>query len=75
MATDQIRDHEFRSMGVGVRSGQSPLSVMVHHAVDAHVRGLPKKSEWLRSAIMEKLEREGYQLRGDSLVHSQSDAP
>lgn len=58
----------FKGRGLGTRHKQPPLSVLVHWRVDQYVRAKPSKSDWLRSAIFEKIEREGWQLQDDELV-------
>jgi hypothetical protein len=49
----------FTSKGVGIKAGQKPISVMLPEEIDTIVRSLPNRSEWIRSAIAEKLERDG----------------
>lgn len=49
---------QFKSRGVGTRSGQTPISVLLPVEIDSLVRSLPNRSEWLREAIAEKLEKE-----------------
>jgi len=53
-------DHltRFESAGVGTKSKQAPISVMLPIEIDAIVRSLPNRSEWVRAAIAEKLARE-----------------
>ena len=53
-------DHltRFEGAGVGTKSKQAPISVMLPADMDAIVRALPNRSEWMRAAIAEKLERE-----------------
>lgn len=48
----------FKSKGVGVKSKQKPVSVMLPEKLDAIVRSLPNRSEFLREAITEKAIRE-----------------
>jgi hypothetical protein len=49
---------QFKSRGVGTRSGQTPISVLLPIEIDSLVRSLPNRSQWLREAIAEKLEKE-----------------
>lgn len=49
---------KFESSGVGVLWKQRPVCVMLPPDLDAYVRSLPNRSEWLRQAIKEKMERE-----------------
>ncbi len=58
----------FKGRGLGTRHKQAPLSVLVHHEMDQYVRAKPSKSDWLREAISEKIEREGWILENDHLV-------
>lgn len=41
---------------------ERPLSVRLPSDVDAKVRSLPNRTEWLRDAILEKLQREAEQV-------------
>jgi hypothetical protein len=49
----------FKSNGVGTKSGQKPISVLLPATIDARVRSLSNRSAWLREAIAEKVTREG----------------
>jgi hypothetical protein len=49
----------FKSNGVGTKSGQKPISVLLPAEIDGRVRSLSNRSAWLREAIAEKLTREG----------------
>lgn len=42
-----------------VPMAERPLSVRLPLDLDAKVRALPNRTEWLRDAILEKLQREG----------------
>jgi hypothetical protein len=44
----------FKSNGVGTKSGQKPISVLLPATIDARVRSLSNRSAWLREAIAEK---------------------
>lgn len=44
--------------GLGTKHGQKPISVMLPPDLDEWVRSLDNRSEWVRQAIIEKLERE-----------------
>lgn len=44
---------------------EKPLSVRVNAEVDAWVRSLPNRTEWLREAIEAKYEREKQQKEAD----------
>lgn len=48
----------FKSLGVGTTNKQKPVSVMLPKEVDVIVRALPNRSEFIRQAIIEKLERD-----------------
>lgn len=48
----------FESNGVGTKLKQKPVSVMLPAKVDAVVRAMPNRSQFIREAIIEKLERE-----------------
>jgi hypothetical protein len=53
-------DHltRFRGEGIGTKSGQKPISVMLPLGIDEVVRALPNRSEWLRRVITEAAHRE-----------------
>jgi len=48
----------FKSQGVGVKHESKPICVMLPPELDEYVRSLPNRSEWLRAAITEKMERD-----------------
>ncbi len=48
----------FKQRGVGSAKRQPPVSVLLSAEIDQIVRNLPNRSEFLREAIREKLERE-----------------
>ena len=50
---------QFKGKGLGVKHKQKPVSVMLPHEIDAVVRSLPNRSEYIRQAIAEKLEKDG----------------
>lgn len=49
----------FTPKGIGTKSGQKPISVLLPVDIDTQVRELSNRSAWLREAITEKLTREG----------------
>ena len=53
-------DHKtrFKGKGVGTKYKQKPVSVMLPEEIDTIVRAMPNRSEFIRQAIIEKLERE-----------------
>ena len=48
----------FKGKGIGVKHKQRPVSVMLPEDIDTIVRAMPNRSEFIRQAIIEKLERE-----------------
>ena len=48
----------FKQRGVGSGKKQPPISVLLSAEIDQIVRSLPNRSEFLREAVREKLERE-----------------
>jgi hypothetical protein len=48
----------FAPKGIGTKSGQKPISVLLPVDIDTQVRELSNRSTWLREAITEKLTRE-----------------
>lgn len=52
---------QFKPKGVGVKHKHKPVSVMLPPETDAYVRALPNRSEWLRQAVEEKIERDKQQ--------------
>lgn len=51
----------FKSLGVGVKHDHKPISVMLPPETDAYVRALANRSQWLRQAVEEKMERDKQQ--------------
>ena len=49
----------FKGKGLGTSYKQPPVSVKLPPEIDSIVRSLPNRSEFLRQAIAEKLERDG----------------
>jgi hypothetical protein len=47
----------FQQQG-NVPMAKQPITVRLPEDIDAIVRSLPNRTEWLREAIMEKLDRE-----------------
>jgi metal-responsive CopG/Arc/MetJ family transcriptional regulator len=52
-------DTQFKGKGLGVKHKQKPVSVMLPQEIDVVVRSLPNRSEYIRQAIAEKLEKDG----------------
>ena len=52
----------FKSKGIGVSHSHKPVSVMLPPDIDAYVHALPNRSEWLRQAIREKIQRDKQQM-------------
>ena len=53
-------DHKtrFKGKGVGIKKKKKPVSVMLPEDLDEIVRAMPNRSEFIRQAIIEKLERD-----------------
>lgn len=51
---------QFKGKGVGITHKQKPVSVMLPFEIDAVVRSLPNRSDYIRKAIAEKLEKDGF---------------
>ena len=45
----------FKSEGLGTKKGQGPVSVKLAPEIDAIVRSLPNRSEFIRKAIYNQL--------------------
>lgn len=75
--TKQRADHltRFEGKGVGTKSGQKPISVMLPIEADAIVRSMSNRSEWVRQAILEKLQREGKLLNSETEPEPTPDRP
>jgi hypothetical protein len=48
----------FQGKGIGTKHKQKPVSVMLPEEIDMVIRAMPNRSEFIRQAIIEKLERE-----------------
>lgn len=49
----------FKPKGVGTKYKQNPVSVLLPGDIDPIVKAMPNRSEFIRQAVLEKLEREG----------------
>ena len=49
---------KYLSKGLGTATDTRPISVKLPPDIDKAVRSIPNRSDWLREAIKEKLERE-----------------
>ena len=49
----------FTGKGLGTNRTQKPVAAILPPQVDEIVRSIPDRSEFIRQAIIEKLEREG----------------
>ncbi len=54
------KEHLFKGKGLGVTHSQPPVCVKLPPEIDALVRAMPNRSEFIRSAISEKLKKEGF---------------
>lgn len=50
-----IKEH---GKGIGTKHGQKPVCVMLPQDIDKVVKAMPNRSEFIRTAIQEKLERQ-----------------
>jgi|GEM_PF-1952363 len=53
------KKHLFKGKGMGTSHKQSPVSVKLPPELDAVIRSLPNRSEYIREAIAEKLAKDG----------------
>lgn len=51
--------HRFKGKGLNTTNKQGPVSVKLPPELDAVIKALPNRSEFLREAIAEKAIREG----------------
>lgn len=56
---EKIAQSWFKSRGVGVKNKTKPVSVLLPAELDSIIRSMENRSEFIREAIAEKLEREG----------------
>lgn len=59
MVTEKQKTTMFKGQGLGIGHSRSPVCVQLPPDLDALVRSLPNRSEFMRQAIVEKLRREG----------------
>ena len=52
-------DTKFKGKGLGTKGRQQPVGAVLPPKYDVIVRSIPNRSEWIRKAIIEKLERDG----------------
>ncbi|TAG91235.1 MAG: hypothetical protein EAZ09_18975 [Oscillatoriales cyanobacterium] len=50
---------QFKNTGLNITHKQKPISVMLEPEIDAIVRSMSNRSDWLRKAIREQLKRDG----------------
>ncbi len=48
----------FKGRGIGTKNKQKPVSVMLPQEIDEIVKAMPNRSEFIRQAVIEKLERD-----------------
>ncbi len=53
-------DHKtrFKTRGIGTKNKQKPVSVLLPQEIDEIVKAMPNRSEFIRQAVREKLERD-----------------
>jgi hypothetical protein len=54
-----LDSHKFKGRGLGTSDKQPPVSVKLPPEIDAVVRLLPNRSDYLRQAIIDKLQKDG----------------
>ena len=59
MSKKKSGSYRFQGKGLGTSDKQPPVCVKLPPEIDAIVRSLPNRSEFLREAIAEKLKRDG----------------
>lgn len=54
-----MTEHQFQSLGAGIKHGQLAISVKFPKLIDDKLRGLPEKSKTVRRWVIEKMLEEG----------------
>jgi hypothetical protein len=55
----QLEPYAFKGHGIGVQHKTPPICAKLPPELDQLVRPMPNRSEFIREAILEKLQREG----------------
>lgn len=62
----ELREHTRKLIanqpGLGIAHGIKPISTKYPPQVDRFLRGLPSRSQWIRDAVQQRIEREGIDL-------------
>jgi len=60
------KDHKFKDTGLGTKSVTSPICAKFPPDIDAIIRALPNRSEFVRGAVMDALRKSGLLERNDN---------
>jgi hypothetical protein len=61
-----MADHKFKDTGLGTKSDTRPICAKFSPDIDAIIRALPNRSEFVRSAVMDALKKSGLLERNDN---------
>jgi len=59
MQVELAEDNKFKDTGLGTKSDTSPICAKFPPDVDVIIRGLPNRSEFVRSAVVAALKKYG----------------
>lgn len=62
-------DAWFEGEGKGLKNKLQPMPVRFPEEIDAILRAMPKRQDFIRAAVLEKMQREG--LLGDAIAPKQ----
>ena len=57
--TKHLKKHYIKGKGLGTKDKTPPVSVKLPPEIDAVIRSIPNRSDWIREAIKDKMEKEG----------------
>jgi hypothetical protein len=55
---ENLKPYHFKSKGIGLKDKSMPLCVGMPPEIDALIRALPNRSEWMRRVLTEAAQRE-----------------
>ena len=66
---DREDNGKFKGKGLGTKKNVTkPIGAMFPPKIDAILRSLDNRSEFIREAVIEKLRREGYQIEPEETI-------
>jgi hypothetical protein len=55
---ESLKPYQFKGKGLGIKHNSQPVSVLLPPEIDALIRALPNRSDWMRRVLTEAAQRE-----------------